>query len=377
MSEAPPVKRILYVSTSTTVGGAEKTLYTLATLMDPRKFQVAGVLSLKHKGEYAKKLEEAGVRVHSFDLSGVPGLGELQRLGMFIHETRPDIVHALMYQAIQVCRAARKLGYAQFKLVSSPRVNYRTRGDWSLLIDGWLKGADDLLVTESDASRDYLVKKMKYKADKVQRIYNGVDISGWSVSKSERARLRGRIRLKADDMLVGAVGRLDDQKGHAFLIEAVSHLRASNPVRCVILGDGPLRSKLQGLIAGLGLSNHVLLLGERPDVRDWLSAFDVFVQPSLWEGLPNSLLEAMAIGIPVVATRVDGIPEVVRHEVSGLLCPPKDAQALAGSIRELTSDPDLRRKLGESARQVVGENFLTRDMIAAYEAAYSKVLGLG
>ncbi|MEK7746408.1 MAG: glycosyltransferase [Elusimicrobiota bacterium] len=376
MSEASPAKRVLYVSTSTTVGGAEKTLYTLATLLDPKKFQVAGVLSLKHKGEYAKKLEEAGVVVRSFDLAGVPGLGELQKLGMFIHETRPDLVHALMYQAIQVCRAARMLGYAQFKLVSSPRVNYRTRGDWSLLIDGWLKGADDLLLTESDASRDYLVKKMKYKPEKVQRIYNGVDISGWSVSKNERARLRGRIRVKPDDILVGAVGRLDEQKGHAFLIEAVAQLRAANPVRCVILGDGPLRSKLQGLIASLGVSNHVLLLGERPDVRDWLSAFDVFVQPSLWEGLPNSLLEAMAIGLPVVATRVDGMPEVVRHEVSGLLCAPKDAQALANAVRDLASDPVQRRRLGESAQQIVGENFLTRDMIGAYETAYSKVLGI-
>ena len=85
--------------------------------------------------------------------------------------------------------------------------------------------------------------------------------------------------MKPDDILVGAVGRLDEQKGHAFLIEAVAQLRASNPVRCVILGEGPLRSKLQGLIASLGAANHVLLLGERPDVRDWLSAFDVFVQP--------------------------------------------------------------------------------------------------
>ncbi|MEK7742804.1 MAG: glycosyltransferase, partial [Elusimicrobiota bacterium] len=115
---------------------------------------------------------------------------------------------------------------------------------------------------------------------------------------------------------------------------------------------------------------------ERPDVRDWLSAFDVFVQPSLWEGLPNSLLEAMAIGLPVVATRVDGMPEVVRHEVSGLLCAPKDAQALANAVRDLASDPVQRRRLGESAQQIVGENFLTRDMIGAYETAYSKVLGI-
>ncbi|MBI3548579.1 MAG: glycosyltransferase [Elusimicrobia bacterium] len=367
--------RILYVSTSTTVGGAEKTLYTLATLIDPRKFQVAGIVSLKPKGFYAQRLEEAGQRVFSLDLQGSPGFKTIRKLAEIVLETKPALVHAVMYQAIQLSRAVKTLGYGDYKLVSSPRVHYRTRTPTSLWIDKFLRSADNLLISESEASRDYLEKELKYPAAKLSTIYNGVDVASWPVSKIERKRVRDELKVGEKDVLIGAMGRLDTQKGHAYLIDAIAKLKATQPVRLVIVGDGGLRKKLEEQIQKLRAGDYITLAGEQTDVPAWMSAIDVFVLPSLWEGLPNALLEAMGMGLPVIATRVDGVPEVVKHDETGILCEPKNAQGLFVAMQDLIQDASYRARLGKAAQAAVDAKFKIRDMLASYEAAYGKVLG--
>ena len=146
------------------------------------------------------------------------------------------------------------------------------------------------------------------------------------------------------------------------------------PLRCVILGDGPERTRLEALVRSRGLEGSVLLLGERDDVPAWLSAIDVYCLPSLWEGLPNALLEAMARGLPVVASGVDGVPEAVTSGADGLLVPPADPAALAAALKSLAGDPGKRAALGAAAKTAVGERFALRRMIADYERAYDGVL---
>ena len=174
--------KILFVSTSTTVGGAEKTLYALATLIDPKKHQVVGVVSLKPEGHYAKRLREQGVKVMTMALGRAPRPADARRLAAIIDRERPDIVHAVMYQAIQLCRMAKTRSDTRFKLVSSPRVNYRSRSWWTLLVDRWLKERDDLLIAECEASRRFLLKKLGYDPAKVVTIRNGVTkVTPWEI----------------------------------------------------------------------------------------------------------------------------------------------------------------------------------------------------
>lgn len=367
------MKRILFVSTSTTLGGAEKTLYSLATLLDPQRFKVTGVVSLKPAGVYAQRLKSLGIPTHSLGLKGRPRLKDISALTALIEKEKPDIVHALMYQAIQLCRLAKRRARVRFKLVSSPRVNYRTRSAFTLLVDRVLKGGDDLLITESEASRAYLIKKLGYGPAKVRTIYNGVDIARWSVSPTERSRKRLELLLAEGDLLLGAVGRLDAQKGHSFLIDAVAKLKTRVPVRCAIIGDGPKRTTLEAQIRRHRLEKHVWLLGERDDVTAWLSSFDIFVLPSLWEGLPNALLEAMALGLPVIASEVDGVSEVVRANESGVLVPPKNALNLAKKIVELATDAPLRARLGEAAKETIAARFTLLEMLGSYEKTYQEL----
>ncbi len=361
--------RILYVSTATTVGGAEKTLYTLATLLDQKRHQVVGVVSVKPEGLYGQKLRQQGVPVQSLDLTGMPRPADVARLAEIIIRARPDIVHAVMYQAIQLCRLAKRKVPFDFKLVSSPRVHYRTRSLWTLLIDRALKSRDDLLIAECESSKNFLLQRLGYAPNKIRRIYNGIVPPSATADRNKR---RMDLGLNSGELLIGSVGRLDKQKGFSILIEAMRHLKETN-LRCVIFGEGRERARLEALIRKWELSRHVRLCGERLDILSWLSVFDIFCLASLWEGLPNVLLETMALGLPVVASAVDGVPEVVENGKTGVLVAPSDPAALAKALRDLAEDPARRAALGASAHAVIKEKFTLRRMLDEYQNAYDAV----
>ncbi|MDE2237805.1 MAG: glycosyltransferase, partial [Elusimicrobia bacterium] len=193
--------RILFVATSTELGGAEKTVYTLATSLNPERFQVAGVVSLKPPGPYAERLSRQSVPVDTLGLRGLPRPRHLHELLRLIDRSKPDVVHAVMYQAIQLCRLAKGRSAASFKLVSSPRVSYRTRSWLSLAVDRALKGRDDLLVSECEASRRHLIERLGYEPAKVLRIYNGVETPG-AAAPPQRQRKRLELGLSQTDILV-------------------------------------------------------------------------------------------------------------------------------------------------------------------------------
>jgi glycosyltransferase involved in cell wall biosynthesis len=156
--------------------------------------------------------------------------------------------------------------------------------------------------------------------------------------------------VSSDDIVVGTVALFKAQKGLSFLVEAARLATAVNPrLRFLHMGDGPLRDEIARQIAAAGLGDRFRLLGRVPDPVRLLSGLDMFALPSIWEGLPIALLEAMSAGLPAVGTAVSGIEEVIEHNRSGLLVPPADAGALASAILSLASDPALQRRLAEGA----------------------------
>src|SRR5206468_4234549 len=162
---------------------------------DRRRFPVAGVVSLKPEGPYARLLAEQGVKTETLNSARAPRPSDAERLARIIERERPDIVHAVMFQAIQLARMAKRRTAVPFKLISSPRVNYRTRPFWTLLVDRWLKERDDLLIAECDASRRFLLKGLGYEPAKVITIRNGVDLAGWPASRIDRQQKRLELRL--------------------------------------------------------------------------------------------------------------------------------------------------------------------------------------
>lgn len=230
-------------------------------------------------------------------------------------------------------------------------------------------------------SRDleqWLIQSVGVEPQRVSQIYNGVDAEKFAPGAS--AAVPPRSWAKNNGMvIVGTVGRLTPVKDQHSLLQAMAGLRSSRPelfarLRLVIAGDGPLMPALRESRDGLGLQDAVWLAGNRDDVADLLRLMDIFVLPSLAEGISNTLLEAQSVGLPVIATRVGGNVELVEEGVNGRLVPVSAPDALGDVLAELASDPVTRRRLGENARRRVREGFTWDRTVQAYRQLYDEVL---
>jgi glycosyltransferase involved in cell wall biosynthesis len=239
------------------------------------------------------------------------------------------------------------------------------------LLLGWMTGI--ICVSQAQSLR---VRDCGVRAEKVTVIRNAVRVSRFD-DATETSRSRSRAALlkhfcQKPDLLVGSAGRLSPEKGHQLLVEAVPFVLERFPsVGFVIAGDGPLESALRGQIASRGLVDRVVLLGFRDDFDKVLPALDVMVLPSYTEGLPNVVLEAMAAGVPVVASAVGGTPELVQEGQTGLLCPPGDVQTLVKKLVSVLSSKETRDKLANAGRRLVNEEFSFEDQAQKYLAFFS------
>jgi glycosyltransferase involved in cell wall biosynthesis len=185
-----------------------------------------------------------------------------------------------------------------------------------------------------------------------------------------RSEYRRSLGLGAETILFGSVGRLYPQKNLPLLLSAYAKLSTNREWKALLIGDGPERSRLLSLARDLSLTDRLIWLGARPDVEGWLSAMDLFIHTADFEGMPNAVMEAMATGLPVIASGVDGVQELIQHGANGYLVPPGDATAIAERIRDVIENPDLARRLGQEAHRDVLMRFSMPRMIDAYHRLF-------
>lgn len=364
-------KKILYVITDSGVGGSEKVLTSLLNGLDKEKFALVGVVVLKTQREMGLVWEQRGIPVSYLNMGKWPFIPVFTKLGAILKKTKPDIVHAFLFHSVQVCRINHMMNQ-NYKLVSSPRVNYRFAPRLGVMIDRCLKNYDDYVLCESLATQKFLVNNISYDVSKTAVISNGVDSSEFKFSKDGRDRVRKEWEMSSGTVCVGAVGRLHDQKGFDLLIEALANLKTNSvPHQLVVVGEGPEKSALENLATMVGV--NVIFTGLRKDVTDVLSAFDVFVLSSRYEGMPNVLLEAMSIGLPCVSTAVDGVLDIAEDGKNVLLSKPEDSLSLSVAIGLLLERKDLRSQLGKGAMQTAHQHSV-HAMIGKYENFYTQVL---
>jgi glycosyltransferase involved in cell wall biosynthesis len=232
----------------------------------------------------------------------------------------------------------------------------------------------DKVISVSNATADWLVQKRGVPRRKVLVIPYGVNLKLYRPGRN--LELRKKIGLPVEARVVGVVARLHPQKGHRYLIEAAQTIVRAHPkVRFVLVGDGELRGELEQMVLQSNLAEHFLFLGFRDDVRDLLQIFDLFVLPSLYEGLPNVILEAMASGLPVVATSVDGTKELIVDNETGFLVPPKDSAALAEKIGLLLADKERSAIFGLKGRQRVEAHYSLELEVKSFQNLYEKYTG--
>ncbi len=356
--------KLLYVDTETVWRGGQEQIYTL----------ISGMLQCGHRvwlasppgAPLAARAKRAGANLLSFqqrfELSPVAAW---QLLG-FMGRHRFHIVHFNTPRPLLAGGLAASRSTFPRALVCSRRVNFPLHTRLSRLKFNLFM---DRVITVSASIRDTLIHD-GVRSSLVEVIYEGMDLR--SIDSMPKA-----LSWIADDQpVIGIVAHLSSEKGHSTLIKAVSLLLHSYPrlFLCVV-GEGPLRTDLERLTSTLGASRNVLFLGFREDADSVMKSFDIFCLPSLSEGLSSAILAAMSNRLPVVATSVGGIPELVVERETGLLVPPRDPEKLARALHTLLASPDLRKQMGESGRQRVEAHFTLEKKIRNFERLYLELLG--
>jgi glycosyltransferase involved in cell wall biosynthesis len=375
--------RVCHVASGDLWAGAEVQVFTLLEFLR-RQPGVEVSAILLHDRELARRLRGLGLDVAVIDQTRLA----LPRLvyGLFeaLRARRPDVVHAHRYkETILGTMAARALGIRA--VVSTvhgfpSEEGYRGLARYKMQLNLWLERrvTDRHHRTVVAVSQDMAAALRRRLRVPVALIPNGVPLPDGDPGGAlpERGAVRAALGLDAADVVLGTAGRLVPVKGLDTLLAAMGEVVAVAPrARLVILGDGPLMSALRGRASALGLDGRVRFAGHVPDVRPYLRAMDVFVLPSYAEGLPMALLEAMAAALPVVATAVGGVPEVVRDGGEGLLVPPGAPAALAGALLRLVADPDSRAAMGARGRARVAEAFSIEATGPLYVALYRELAG--
>lgn len=369
--------RILHVITSLDRGGAEAHLVDLIQ-RQLRAGHAVTCAYLKGQGGWAPTLEAAGARVHPLGLKTYGDPGPVMRLRRLAPAFAPEVAHlhlqpAELYGAVAFAGAGRPV-----RVISRHNLGRFYKGPASQGLERWAVAKADRVIAISEAAAARVREvSPRYPTERLQVVPYGVDLTPHARDPgSARHRLRREWGLAPDIFVFGTVSRLIESKRVDVLIDALALLRAQRPdadIRLVVVGDGPVRAALEARVAGKGLTSAVTFAGLRSDVPDCLAAFDAFAFASVTEGFGLVLLEAMAARLPVLATDLPPMSDIVREGETGLLAPPADPVANARAMARLIDDPALRAKLASAGRACAEAHSL--DLMAErIEAIYREAL---
>ncbi|MFO0706483.1 MAG: TIGR03088 family PEP-CTERM/XrtA system glycosyltransferase [Nitrospira sp.] len=378
VESAPPL--IVHVIFRLAMGGLENGLVNLINTMPAERYRHA-IVSLTDCTDFQRRITRTDVQVVALHKRPGHDFGVYRRAWRVFRELRPAIVHTrnfptLEFLAIAACagKAARihgEHGRDVYDLDGSKWKYNVFRRIMQVLVDRYVAVSRDLA--------SWLVGTVGAAPERVAQIYNGVDTVKFHPGRAWTVTGCPRGFFAPGTVVVGTVGRMETVKDQVTLVRAFLHLLCTAPhlrdvVRLMIVGDGPLRDESLRLVQAAHAESSVWLPGARSDVPDLLRCLDVFVLPSLAEGISNTILEAMASGLPVIATRVGGNVELIEEERTGLLVPPSDPEAMAAAIRSYAEDRARIAAHGVAARKKAETEFSLRAMVERYVSVYDGVL---
>ncbi len=388
-------RTVIHIITRLDRGGSAQN--TMLTVLGHDRTQYEPVVIAGHPGswdaqggmaateEQCRRLEKEGISCIILPslvrpISPWKDLCALWTLVGILRAKRPAIVHTHTSKAGVLGRVAAWLARVPV-IVHTPHghVFYGHFGPGKsrifLQIERILCRVTNTLVALTSAERDDHLDRAVGHADRFAVIPSGIDVERFRRARVEGRRIPQDFNCSTDATIVGSIGWLTDIKGHRVLVEALGYLKDEFPqLHAVIVGSGGQHHALLAQADSLGVRDRIHLVGHRDDVERCLAGMDCFVFPSLNEGMGRALIEAMAAGLPVVASRVGGIPAIVRHEENGLLVEAGDGWALSEALRRMLADPQLAERLGRNASRTIGQEFGVKAMVEAVESVYQEAI---
>ena len=361
---------ILLVIDDASIGGGQQHVLALAERLTGRGLEVA--VACEASGYLVDELRGRRITQYPLRLPESPSLRALADTVKVVRTSGARLIHthggtAGFYGRLAARRAGDVRSVHTYHGIHYLHQKSARKRHLHRAVDRFLLRWTDEVICVAKSDRDLALEEGLARPGHVSVIYNGIDLSRFE-PRGDEGRAEGRF-------IVGTVGRLHEQKGHAHLLEAAALIRQAHPqARFRIIGDGPLRGQLEVEARRHRVDDIVEFLGARTDVPVQLREFDLFVLPSLWEGLPYALLEAMAAGVPVVSTDVDGVREVISDGTEGALVPSGNSRALAAAVIELVADDARRARLGARGAETVRQRFSLEAMIEQTVGVYSRAL---
>jgi glycosyltransferase involved in cell wall biosynthesis len=372
---------ILFVTASPghVFGGGKQAFYNLIRRLDRRRFNP--LVATTPTGRYAEMLRAEEIKLFPLSVHNRFDLRTPYHLARIVRENAVTILHS------HGGGRADFFIYLASKLVNIP-VKITTVAN---LVERWFdvhpiqlsvykkiqrkaEKAFDHFICVSDYLAGHLMRQHGLDRTKINTIYNGVDLNYFD-EVPNYPNVKNEFLQRGEQILIGAVGRLVPEKGLKYLLAAIPNvLKRFSEARLLLVGDGPLRTDLERIVTDLDLTGKVTFVGFRSDMREILSALDILVLPSLLEGFPMIILEAMAMATPIVASDIPGIREQLIDGKSGILVPTKDSNALASAIIRMLEDKQAARRIGLEARKTVDEKFSIEKMVAETESLYLSLL---
>lgn len=368
----------MFLGSQMATGGSQRMLLTMARWFYEQGYPVT--VAFFHDREGLRSHWQAGFPIEIHDLRAWrkgDGLGNLFHLPAGLLRLARLLQRQQVHAIMSFTHHANLLGIPLAWMLRLPVRIAGHRGviggfpRWMERLHAWMVncGMATCMVAVSERLKEHAISVEKIHPGRIQVIENGIALGPEEpVPPQALSDLKHQLGMGAEDILIFTVGRLAPQKGQWHLLDAFAQILPSFPhAFLAIAGEGELRPRLESQAQSLGISARVRLLGVRRDVPQLLRLAQVFVLPSLWEGMPVSLIEAMAAGLPVITTRVEGIDELVQDGVNGLTIPPANPEELARTLQNLLGNPELRQRLSAEARRSIQQKFTVSQMCQKYE----------
>lgn len=357
--------RVLHVIGGGEFGGAERHILNLATAMDPDMVEVS--VCCLFAEPFVQVAREAGIKAHSVPMRHKLDFSIVTKIRDLIAGEGIDLVHTHGVRANLVGRVAARMAGVETVVTTVHSLLGQDYPDlFSRLVNMFIERASRSLTSHfiavSGGLQEALIKQ-GISEDKITVIYNGLNPDLFKSTEATIGKWRQKAGFRQDKLLVAIVGRLHPVKGHGYFLKSAAEiLKTRTDVHFLVVGSGPEREKLEEYTEKLGILDHVTFTGFVSDVAELMPDLNLLIVPSLWEGFGLTALEAMALGVPVVATSVGGLPEIVHHGTTGLLVPPADEAGLTRGIAWMLDHRQEALEMSAAAKSVVEEKFTASSM---------------